>query len=110
MKRAGMLVLAMFACLLAVSVSRGSPGPEPLQYEVTQAGLTAPSNSDVSSVVVVLGVLAVVAAAVAIVTWRGDKMRIVGSSGNIRTSGPISKGGPACGKAAGALDALASVG
>src|SRR5689334_6774823 len=100
------LVLAMLACGLAVSVLRASPGPEPLQFDLPQRGISAASDWSVSWVLLLIVVLAFVATVSAIRAWRGDKTRTSGRSRNVPPVQSLSEDVAPCGKGPDALDAL----
>jgi hypothetical protein len=110
-----MLLLAILACGgEAASVTRASPGSEPLQY---QQDVIAQRSSDwgVSWAVMVTGALAVVGTTFATYARRQDRIRA--ATANIPSAAATSNDGPRydaagapCGKATQPLDALAPVG
>jgi hypothetical protein len=97
--RLPVLILAIIAGVMTVTVLRASPGPEPLDYALQAPAATEDmSNWAASSTVLVLGVLFVGGTVLSVRTWREDRRRV------------SSRSGAGCGKDAGALEGLPLVG
>jgi hypothetical protein len=68
-------VTVIVSCGSFVSVSRASPGPEPLAYDAPES---SPDTQGASFVFPLLGILLIGGAGVGVHTWRQDKRRVRG--------------------------------